>query len=319
MLAAAVAGRAVVAMGIPPQSDVYYYLAQATSVFLSGGNPYVHTYTGIPTNLLTPGAAQIFAYLPMSFLYLVPFFLAGDVRLGMVAADLIIGTCLFLYGGRWRFGAALVYLFLPFTILFSTVYLNTTAIAMAFIALFLLAESRGRGRLGAVLLGLAIATVQFAWLMLPGLLVYYYRTRRWLEPLIVLATAAVIMLPFLAFSGSSFLGETLTFQFGRPVIPIFVTGGPVGFMLNPSMNAFSLAIFGATVPVYLKVAVELLLVALFLRVSDLSTLTRNSAILVTISAVVLPDDFFWSYLELPFMLLLFWLSAPKGIDFVKDF
>ncbi|MDA4135982.1 MAG: hypothetical protein OK449_03130 [Thaumarchaeota archaeon] len=316
ILVVALAVRVAAAVRLSPASDVYYYLSQAVQVLLSGANPYQHAYTGIPASLITPGAQQVFAYLPFTMLYLVPFYLAGDIRLGLIAADLAIGACLYLYGGRWRLGATLLYLFVPFTVLFSTFYVNAALIAMAFVAVFLLLESKGMGRLGAVSLGLALATVQFALLIAPFALFYYAEKKRWVELATAVVVAGAVILPFLLVS-PSFLNETFLFQFQRPVAPLFASGGPVGVLLNPTLAALSVSLFGFAAPVYVKAAVEVVLLAFLIRVTDLSNLNRNSTLFIIVSVFVLPNDFFWVYLELPFMLALFWLSAPKDLAFVK--
>jgi len=301
---------------LSPASDVYYYLSEADRVLLSGGNPYQHLYTGIPPGLATPGAEHVFAYLPFTVVYLVPFYLAGDIRFGLIASDLIIGSCLYLYGGRWHRAAALMYLFLPFDVLFSTYYANVTLIAMAGIALFLLLESRGRGRLGAAAFGLALATVQFTLLLVPLFLVYYARRGRWEEMVIAAAVSAALIVPFLLIS-PSFVNETLLFQFQRPAAPLLASGGPVGFLFNPSLDAVITSLTGNGAPIYLKAAAEAILVAVLVRVTDLSNFARNSTLLVLGSVFVLPNDFFWSYLELPFVLALFWLSAPRLPAFIR--
>ena len=277
---------------------------------LGGMNPYDHTYVGIPPLLLTPGAEHVLAYLPFSVLYLVPFYVASDIRWGFMAADLLVGGCLYSFGGKWRIVAASIYLFLPFTIIFSTFYLNETLIAMAFIALFLLLESRGLGLPASVSFGLALASSQFSFLLLPLVLVYYLKRGRWREPLLAVAVAAVVVAPFLAASPSLFLSETLSFEFARPLVPLLTVGGPVGVMVNPSISAIA-SLAGLAVPLYLKVFIELVLILVLIRADDLSSLVRNCALLVLVSVFVLPNDFFWAYLELPFMLVLFWLSAPR--------
>jgi len=303
--------RLAVAVSISPASDVYYYLTQAVQALLGGMNPYAHTYMGIPPLLVTPGAERVLAYLPFTVLYLIPFYLAGDVRLGFMTADLLIGACLYLWG-RWGLRAASVYLFLPFTVVFSTFYLNAALIAMAFIALFLLFESRGRGGLGSVSFGLALASSQFSFLLLPLVLAYYLRRGRRKETVLAVTTALVVVVPFLAASPSLFLSETLSFEFARPLVPLLSAGGPVGEVVNPSMSAIA-SLAGVAVPLYVKVIIELLLVLILLRAGDdnLPSLVRNCALLVLVSAFVLPNDFFWAYLELPFVLLLFWISARR--------
>ena len=81
----AVAARLVLILLVPPTTDVYYYDAQAAEALIAGSSPYAHTFTGIPPRLVTPGAANVFAYLPFTALYLVPFRLLGDVRFGFSA------------------------------------------------------------------------------------------------------------------------------------------------------------------------------------------------------------------------------------------
>ena len=180
---------------------------------------------------------------------------------------------------------------------------------MAFTAAFILLESRGRGVEGAVCLGVAFATVEFSLLLLPCALFYYARTRRWVEPAVALAVAGLIALPFVIASPSAFLNETVSFQFTRAVAPLFGGGPPVGLTVNPSLDAVAIAVSGAAVPAYLRAAIELVMIGVSLRVVTLRSLARNTAILVAASSFVLPSDFFWSYLELPFMLFLFWLSS----------
>ena len=95
----------------------------------------------------------------------------------------MIGACLFFAGGRLRLASTLFFLFLPYTIALSTALLNVSVLAMVFVSLFLLLESRGKSLLASLCLGLALATVQFIWLVLPLVAVYYLRQRRWREPL----------------------------------------------------------------------------------------------------------------------------------------
>lgn len=305
------------ALAFSPQSDVYYYLTESVKTFLSGMNPYLHTYTSVPPALATPGAADVFAYLPFTFLYLIPFYLLGDIRVGFIVADLVVGACLYLYGGRWRALAASVFLFLPFTTVFSVVYLNASLLAMPFIALFFLLESRGRGSWASFSFGVALAASQFSVLILP-FFILYARGRRWTEPMAAVIVGLAIVLPFLLLSPSTFLSETVSFQFGRSVSPLFQTGGPFGFSVNPSLSGFTSRAFGVAAPVYLKAAIELVALVPLARVRDLPSLARNSTLFVLLSAFVLPNDFFWAYLELPFMLALFWLPAAGSVWFARD-
>jgi hypothetical protein len=293
-----------------PDSDVYYYLKDAVSALLKGMNPYGINYTGIPSNLATPGVGHIFAYLPFTALYLVPFGLLGDVRSGMIAADLAVAILLYVYCGPRKLASATVYLLLPPTALFSTVYLNATLVAMVFIAAWLVLEARGRALEGAACLGLALASSQFSFFILPFSLVYYLRLGRWKEPLAAIGLAAAIAAPFVAAGPGAFLSETVTFELERGVAALYTTGAQTGFAFSPSMNAILLSAFGVSAPLYVKALIESILALALIRVRDLRSLVRSSFIFSLASVFILPNVLFWAYLELPFMLMLFWVGSP---------
>jgi len=81
--------------------DVYYYDTQAAHALLSGSNPYGHNYT-VQAGLATQGAGNVFAYLPGVVELLAPFGAAGDVRLGLVACDILVALALYSLKNRWR-------------------------------------------------------------------------------------------------------------------------------------------------------------------------------------------------------------------------
>jgi hypothetical protein len=181
---------------------------------------------------------------------------------------------------------------------------------MLFIAGWLVLEKSGRGVPGAACLGLALASSQFSFLILPFALFYYLRVGRWKEPLVAGLLAALVVAPFFAAGPAAFVSETITFQFERDTAALIAAGGPTGFVLNPSLNAMLISGFGVSAPVYLKVLIEAILALPLLRVRGLRSLVRNSFLFTLASVFILPNDFFWAYLELPFMLLLFWVSSP---------
>ncbi|MDA4118893.1 MAG: hypothetical protein OK455_11200, partial [Thaumarchaeota archaeon] len=129
ILAIAVAVRIYVVVAFPPVTDVYYYDTQAAQLILHGVSPYGHSFAGIPPSLATPGAQDVFAYLPFTAIYFVPFYLLGDVRFGAIAADVIIGLCLFQFQKRWSMVAAAIFLLIPF----STYYMNDALPAVALV------------------------------------------------------------------------------------------------------------------------------------------------------------------------------------------
>ena len=83
-----------------------------------------------------------------------------------------------------------------------------------------------------------------------------------------------------------------------------------GININPSMNTILDTLFGVVAPLYVKVLIELVAVAALIRVTDLRSVARNAFLLVAVSVFILPNDFFWSYLELPLVLFLFWEAMP---------
>jgi hypothetical protein len=314
-LALALVGRLLLSLFLGPATDVYYFDTEAVRVLLLGQNPYTHTFTSAPAQLMTPGGGSGFAYLPFTFAYLVPFYLLGDVRVGFVLADLVIGAAIARMSGPRSLPCALVYLFAPFTLLFSTVYLNDSLVAMCFIGPSFLAETKGRHRLSSVSYGLALASNQLAWLLLPFILLYHIRKRQVRYAFVSLAVAAAAIVPFFLASPTAFVQDILSFQFARSVLPLVGVNGPLGLNLNPSLAGTTFSLLGFVVPTYLRIALDgVILGALLLRQKRPETMLLPAAVFVLASVFLLPNDFFWAYAELPFMLFLLWLSRPVSSE-----
>jgi len=308
---------------VAPTTDVFYYDSQAAGALLSGSNPYTHTYSGIPARLATPGASSVFAYLPLTAFYLIPSHLLGDVRIGLVFADVIIALTLYHSSRERGLSAMLLYLFAPFTIVFSTIYINNTLVSILFFALFYNFELRGRPLLSSLFLGLSLAAIQVAWVLLPILAFYFLRQRRFTHIAAVLGTAILATLPLAIIDINAFLFDTLFFQFSRPVLGLITTTGPVGFTLdsllnvnlNLGLNGLMLTFAGFTLPVWLRVGILLLILPLFLRgMSEIHELLRASGLFLLVSLFVLPNDFFLPYVEMPFFILLaYWSISSRRV------
>jgi uncharacterized membrane protein len=306
--------RVYIVFAFPPNSDIYYYDTQAAQLILSGVDPYGHQFTGIPPSMATPGAQNVFAYLPFTAAFIVPFYLLGDVRFATVAADLIIGTSLFQYSRRWSLLVAALFLLVP-----TTYYTNDAALGAAFVAVAIALESRGRRLLAALSLGVALATSLFVWLAVPFFAYRYAKLRDPKAIAVALATSAAVALPFLAAGPSSFLRDVVFFQFERVSPPLVTAGGAFGFTLNPALSGLMVTFLGQPAPLYLRVAVTLVVMALVLTLRRgrgeqseaalwSSTLLRSS-LFVAVSVFVLPSVFFFAYLEFPLVLLLVWLAS----------
>jgi len=312
LLVLAVAVRVALVFLLPPLVDVYYYDSQAVSALASGLDPYGHPYSGIPSWLVTQGAQDVFAYLPGVVLFLAPFGILFDIRAGLIAADIVVALTLLSLGGRRSRVASLVFILAPWAFLFSTSYPNNTLVAMAFLGLYLAAETRGRSLLGSLSLGAALASSQLIWLVFPFTLLRYLRGKRMIYSLVSLLAAVLVVLPFAAWNYPAFVYDTVTFQLARPVQAL-VTPEPFGLNFNPTLSGLVATLSGLSVPLALKAVIAAAALALLLaRTKDLPSLLLNASAFLLVAIFVLADDFSWWYLELPFQTLLSWAALSRG-------
>jgi len=335
LLLLALVPRLVLMVLLPPGSDVYYVDSEAARVMASGQNPYDHTFatippalatpgaahvfaylpfTAIPPALATPGATHIFAYLPFTVIYLVPFYLMGDIRFGLVVADMLIGYCIYSIGGGRRSAvASILFLFAPFSILLSTVYVSNLLIGVLFVSLFFVLEKRSRSRAGAVALGIALATSLLIWLVFPFVAYRYVRTGRWVLALLAASIAGIIVLPFVVATGpSNFVYEALTFQFTRPTLPLVSYIEPLGYNVNLALSAITLSLSHFALPGVLRVALVLLALPLCMkRATDHAGMMLQASLFASAAIFVLPNNLFWAYAELPVVTFLLFI-ASKG-------
>ncbi|QQG48504.1 MAG: hypothetical protein HY247_07115 [archaeon] len=313
LLSVGAALRSMVLLLVRPLTDVYYYDTEAARAIVQGVSPYGHFYGGLPLGILsTPGASNVFTYLPFTAIFFVPFYLAGDVRLGLILADTVIGACLVWSGYKRSLLASSAYLLFPFTILLSTVFLNNTVVAMLFIALFFAMERRGKGLVGASFFGVALASIQFSWFIFPFVALYYLREGRWKEPLVIVGVAAAIIAPYFFANPSAFVFDTLMFQFVRPTVAVVSYFGPLGYYVNLALNAFLLSSLNFSLPLYARLALVGSILPVFLYKARGSTrVALYSGLYLLFSVFVLSNDFFVSYTELPFFLILLYFGSPR--------
>ncbi len=312
--AALIAGLAVrlvlLAIPFPYLPDVYYYDTQAVKALAAGVDPYGFAYV-VPAGLQTPGAANVFAYLPGLLLVLLPFGLLSDVRVALIACDVVVAWGLYALGGGRAKTCAIVFLAIPFTILFSTWFPNNALVGMAFMGLALAYAERRRPIISAVFLGLGLASSQFIWLAYPFFLLKDLKLGRLKEAAVGVAVAGAVAAPFLAWNASTFVSDTVTFVTAREVVGL-VTTQP-WFSINPSLSGIVYTAFGTHVPLFFRALVILALLGFLLRRSVKGGLNLvHVTIFVTATLFVLPSVFFWAYLELPFQTLLAWYAlSPK--------
>ncbi|MDE1858527.1 MAG: hypothetical protein KGI26_05640 [Thaumarchaeota archaeon] len=325
VLAAIAVGLAVrvVLLSLPPLvfTDVSYYNAQAVGYLLRGVDPYGASYV-VPPQLATPGAETVFAYLPGVFAFLVPGDFGSGARLGLVACDVVVAAALALYRPKVGGLMAALFLLLPPVVLLSTAFLNDSLPSVAFVSAAVLLEARGMRVPAAALFGLALASSQESWLIFPVYVAYSLRGRRPVGPLVSLGVGAAVVAPFALWNVQAFVSDTVFFQFQRAALP-FVYSGPFGASVNPSLQGL-LAYFGASAPLEARVAAAAAVIGVVAWRSkpNLGYLLWGSAAVVPLCLFVLAGNFFWSYLELPFVLALFWavprLESLLGPSTLKD-
>jgi hypothetical protein len=308
---AAVIARILMIWLLPPLLDVYYYDEQSGRALLNGIDPYGLSYVGIPSWLSTPNASNVFAYLPGVVLFLAPFGAVWDVRLGLVFADVLVGYSIYSLGGSKSTTAALLFILLPFTALFSTSYPNNTLVAMAFLGLAGALWARGKGRVASVMLGIALASSQLLWLLYPIFLVWSLRSRKFDQVAIQVVVALALTLPFALWNLPSFTYDTLVFQFTRAPRAV-VSAAAFGINVNPTLDGIAYTLLGQSVPLLVRAALTLAGVSFaVLKSRDLRSVLLNASWLMVLATFVLPNDLSWWYLELPFMTFLMWLSAAE--------
>jgi hypothetical protein len=174
-----------------PAIDVWFLLQHASSCVVHGCNPYtMHT----PRS---PGVTNGFNYLPATAVLLEPFHAVfGDVRYGELAA--IVAAALVLHRMTRRAAIDVVPLFLCLPGLFFAVEQAWTESLLVLLLVGALAwaeqpqEGRWAGVGAGVLLGLALATKQHMWLLLPVAAI----TLRLRITAVAVATGVVCILPW---------------------------------------------------------------------------------------------------------------------------
>ncbi|MDV3294069.1 MAG: hypothetical protein LYZ70_07340 [Nitrososphaerales archaeon] len=308
----ALAARLLMAWLLPPLLDVYYYDTQAAQAILRGIDPYGFNFVAIPAWLATPGASNVFVYLPGVVLFLAPFASVWDIRLGLIAADLLVAWGIYAIGGNRARTATLVYLLLPFTPLFSTSYPNNTLVAMAFLGPSVVFWLRGRNVYASILFGVALASSQFTWLLYPIFAIWSLRSGRFRYALSSAVVAFALTLPFLLSNWSTFINDTLFFEFSRTPRTI-ISAAAFGLNVNPTLNGITTSLFGASVPFVVRgLATLAALVYALSKSKELSGVLLNGSWFILLAIFLLPNVFSWWYLELPFQLLLMWFVLPRA-------
>jgi hypothetical protein len=215
--------------------DVRLFQEQGVEVLLSGGDPYA---PGIFRDIYAPSASELFygpglsvdgvlqfgfPYMPLGLLLAIPFVELADVRLLQAVALLVAVAVAMTWRGGTPSGrlAGLLLLTSPVAVYVVGGGWNDPLVA-GLLALLLLAWDRRRDLAADVLLGLLLATKQYAVLFVPIHLLLAHRLRGadrggWWRPLVPAGAAfAVVTLPFLVRNPEDMVFSTVVLQFLQP-------------------------------------------------------------------------------------------------------
>jgi len=214
---------------------------EAIKYFLNGKNPYAEDYLGTP--LIRWGYTAMagepnpalfhFTYLPFLFLFALPFYLSGIFLIGwfdirFVFCFCFIGSLYLLYkivkSERNRLLFLIIFAFNPIFVLDLVEGYNDVFI-LFWLLLTIYFLKRGRITLSAVPLGLALASKQTAWFILPFYFIFVSRQvkPKRLIPLVLgvakkcwplFAACLLFILPFLLWNTRSFIGDTYQYLDG---------------------------------------------------------------------------------------------------------
>ena len=203
----------------PTWTDVYWVTEGSVNAILHGANPYPQIFP-IPNNPGDP--ATVLAYLPFTIFYQIPFHFLGDIRYGIIFADVGIAILLYLIArpkgedvARALAGAYMLLIFAlnygsTFVMDYQVFYGITDPIWIFLILISILFYTKNKQSLSGLMLGLSIATKQFCILFFIVMLFVWLRKdnsgRRQYKPMLIAAiTPSLIFLPFLISSPHEFI------------------------------------------------------------------------------------------------------------------
>lgn len=251
-------GAWVISAGGDPFIDVWIMQRDGANALVNGMNPYLPIYPNIHgpdspyygPGLVVDGELTIgFPYPPLSLLLVLPGqLLGGDPRFAhLVAIEAAALVMAFIRPGSISSGAALLYLFTPWTF-FMVAGSWTEPLAILMLALVALAAVRAPWLLG-LALGLLIGVKQYLLLGLPValLLLAQDRETRWRIAWQSVAVAAVITIPFALWDPGAFTWSTigsLAGQAFRPDSLTYLTLLPADWGARLSVIGFLLLVPG---------------------------------------------------------------------------
>lgn len=313
----AIGVRVIPILLISPITDGYYFTTESISCVLSLENPYNHTFSAIPSSLLTKGSESIFAYLPFVTIFSTPFYLIGDIRYGFTLSDILIGFAIYRINLKSHSHKAIllssIYLFFPFTIGWTVWAGVNTNIGVAFLMLSVMFMQDHRGLEAGTCFGLSLAALQLSWIVMPFLFYYFFKNGLKRFFLYSIAVCGMIMIPFFAAGINDMVYDVLLFHLTRQTAPVFIMNSFPHAEINVSINGFLHTFLGFEIPLYVKAFILLPTIFILLRKStDFRKTVFNALIFSIIFLFILPNNLLINYLVLPLSLLLIVSHCNRG-------
>jgi hypothetical protein len=333
------------------KSDVYWATSQGVYFLLHGMNPYTHVPTWVYEHQASAANYPTYTYFPGSLLAEIPFYLLGNVRIGLALADLVTVLLIYLiarrYMGVWhaRSLAAFWLLFLPgFQIALLLAILDFFLIF--WIALAVLLYTRGRLIGSALAAAMVMATKQYGFifvipwgiLLVRPLVAHLWERwqggergrnliaalpgRLWLPPVSGALLMGVVILPLAALSPQAFVDSTYFHHAHK--LPRPMLGTP---QWNESIAAQVVALGGFSeeraktlAAVALALAVLAVIGVAVVRVRDAASALQWSAALGGAFFAFNGGDVQFFYWRLPlFLFLLAFITGLPAIQPVPTF
>lgn len=320
------------------KSDVYWATSQGVSFLLHGMNPYTHVPTWVYEHQAGVANYPTYTYFPGSLFAEIPFYLLGNVRIGLALADLATALLIYLIAWRsvgvWpaRSLTAFWLLFMPgFQVALQLAILDFFLVF--WIALAVLLYTRGRIVGSALATAMVMATKQYGFIFaLPwGILLvrplanyvwqwwhagdHDWRTLRaipqrlWLPPIAGAALTVLVIAPLALLSPQAFLDSTVFHHANK--VPSAMLGTP---QWNESIAAQIVALGGVSPDrakpfASVALALSVLIVVGFAvgKVRDMASTLQWSAVLGGVFFAFSGGDVQFFYWRLPLFLFLLYI------------
>ncbi|MHB8646182.1 MAG: hypothetical protein ACYDAR_10390 [Thermomicrobiales bacterium] len=327
------------------KSDVYWATSQGVHFLLHGMNPYTHVPTWVYEHQAGAANYPTYTYFPGSLLAEIPFYLLGNVRIGLLVADIATAALIYMLARRWldiwiaRSLAAFWLLFLPgFQIALLLAILDFFLVF--WIALAVLLFARGRIVGSALATAMVVATKQYGFifavpwgiLLVRPLALYWWARwragerdlrgqiaasrRLWLPPLAGALLTVLIIAPLALLSPQAFVDSTYFHHAHK--LPRPMLGTP---QWNESIPAQLVALAGYSQE-RMKTAASVMLILGMLtvigfavvKVWDATSALRWAAVLGGVFFVFSGGDVQFFYWRLPLFLFLLSFIMAQAPD-----